>query len=422
MSNNKNFIVGITTFILLCILSALLLWQSKIYQEITGYQLVGRFQHIGGLIKGAEVRYRGYSVGQVKSIMPYPTHIDVVFFIKGKIKIPEGSEIKILFDGLVGENYVSIEARVGSNIMLSNNDIIIGSSGSDLAQFIDLGSQNLVHTEKILNALKTILTDETLFADIRGTVKNMNLVTEELRSYFDKSESKDMNHILNNIKSITDSSKKLTDTLATDESISAIQDTLKSMESLSSQLNNLSTVSQTILTDENATNISITIKNMRDISDNINSLLGSNRKESPHLFKSLTSLRFGTETQVLYNTSQDSGYFNTNFELGLGRYSLITGLGNKSGIAKIQHFQQSYFLRPKLRSRFGIIHDAEGIGLDYFLTKKLSFSGNYFNFNKNFYLLSTHFAIYDDLNFLLNMRNDNELKEQQLDLGLNYNF
>ena len=45
-----------------------------------------------------------------------------------------------------------------------------------------------------------------------------------------------------------------------------------------------------------------------------------------------------------------------------------------------------------------------------------------FDFNKNFYLLSTHFAIYNELNVLLNMRNDNELKEKQLDVGLNYNF
>ena len=415
MDNRKTVIVGIATFILLSILATLLIWQSNFFKEIAGYTLTGRFNQIGGLLKGSEVRYRGYNVGQVKRIIPNPEHIDVLFIVEGSIKIPEGSTIKILFDGLVGENYVSIEAKPGVHTFLKDKDIIKGKSGSDLANFIDLGSQNLVHTEEILLTLKRMVTDEGLFNGIKTTVENLESITNILLENVSGTNTESLSTLITNLNDISNNTKKITSQLSQDQTLSALNNSILNIEKSSSELSN-------ILNKNNANDIQDIIKNFKDISTNINQLLGKQKTKSPHILASLSSLRFGTNTGVFYNNNTQNGHFNTNFELGLGQYSLITGLGNKAGTTKLQHFQQSYFLSKNIRSRFGIIHNAEGLGLDYYLTNRFRLSANLFDFNNTYFLVSSYYTLYKAIDVQLNMRNDNQNKDTQLDLGVNYQF
>ena len=67
--SNKSLVVGIFTFLMLVVSMVLIIWQSDIFRKVTGYELVGRFDHIGGLIDGAAVRYRGYTIGHVVYIL-----------------------------------------------------------------------------------------------------------------------------------------------------------------------------------------------------------------------------------------------------------------------------------------------------------------------------------------------------------------
>ena len=296
MDNRKTVIVGIATFILLSILATLLIWQSNFFKEIAGYTLTGRFNQIGGLLKGSEVRYRGYNVGQVKRIIPNPEHIDVLFIVEGSIKIPEGSTIKILFDGLVGENYVSIEAKPGVHTFLKDKDIIKGKSGSDLANFIDLGSQNLVHTEEILLTLKRMVTDEGLFNGIKTTVENLESITNILLENVSGTNTESLSTLITNLNDISNNTKKITSQLSQDQTLSALNNSILNIEKSSSELSN-------ILNKNNANDIQDIIKNFKDISTNINQLLGKQKTKSPHILASLSSLRFGTNTGVFYNNN-----------------------------------------------------------------------------------------------------------------------
>ena len=180
--SNKSLVVGIFTFLMLVVSMVLIIWQSDIFRKVTGYELDGRFDHIGGLIDGAAVRYRGYTIGHVVYISPLPIHIDVKFFVDGQIEIPDDSKVKIMFDGLVGENYIQIEPGLNVESFLQDGDIINGKSGSDLANFIDLGSQNLVQSEAILTHLKSFLMDPILFSQIKRIISNVHDISTELSS------------------------------------------------------------------------------------------------------------------------------------------------------------------------------------------------------------------------------------------------
>ena len=46
METKKNFIVGIITFFLLVGTGSLIIWQTDIFQKISGYYVIGRFEQI----------------------------------------------------------------------------------------------------------------------------------------------------------------------------------------------------------------------------------------------------------------------------------------------------------------------------------------------------------------------------------------
>ncbi|XBQ15527.1 MAG: outer membrane lipid asymmetry maintenance protein MlaD [Oceanicaulis sp.] len=76
-----------------------------------GYTVVARFDSVGDLTRGAEVRVSGVPVGAVESI----SLDSETFFaraelnIRGDVQIPEDSTARIAMAGLLGGAYVAIE-------------------------------------------------------------------------------------------------------------------------------------------------------------------------------------------------------------------------------------------------------------------------------------------------------------------------
>ena len=87
----NNFKVGLVALIIASFAGAFVFWQNNIVQQFSGYDVKVRFDNIGSLIIGAEIRYRGFKVGRVTEIFPEPTHVDVLFWVQGDLKITKGS-------------------------------------------------------------------------------------------------------------------------------------------------------------------------------------------------------------------------------------------------------------------------------------------------------------------------------------------
>ena len=108
----NTVLVGLFASIILFILSFLLIWQSNLFIRVSGYELVGRFDSVGGLLTQSEVRFRGYRVGRVVDIQPKKDAILVRFSVTHDVQIPNGSSLRVIFDGLVGEKYVEVLQQI----------------------------------------------------------------------------------------------------------------------------------------------------------------------------------------------------------------------------------------------------------------------------------------------------------------------
>ena len=174
--NIKAFKVGIISFLLISAISILLIWKSGLLLKASGTELYGSFDTINGLLNGAEVRYRGYKIGQVFEINPQPKEILVKFLVEEGVDIPTGSKLKVVFDGLVGEKYLGISPNFESTKMVVSGDTLYGRASLGLASFVDIGAKNLETTKEILDTFNQIFSSE----DVASSIKNGLLQIEQI--------------------------------------------------------------------------------------------------------------------------------------------------------------------------------------------------------------------------------------------------
>ena len=90
-----------------------------------GYQIRAVFQDIGGLKPKAAVKSAGVVVGRVKAIeFDNKTFQAVaVLDMDGQYKFPNDSLLKIMTSGLLGDQYVGIEAGYGETVWQPNEQV-----------------------------------------------------------------------------------------------------------------------------------------------------------------------------------------------------------------------------------------------------------------------------------------------------------
>src|SRR5688500_5937817 len=76
------------------------------------YQVTAKFDNIGGLKRQAAVKSAGVVVGRVDSITfdDKSFQARAVLALESRYKFPRDSSLKILTSGLLGEQYIGIEA------------------------------------------------------------------------------------------------------------------------------------------------------------------------------------------------------------------------------------------------------------------------------------------------------------------------
>lgn len=75
------------------------------------YEVTARFNNVGGLPRGADVRIAGVKAGVVRSIEGDPERFEAVvrLSVDPQWELPDDSDARIVTDGLLGGSYVSIE-------------------------------------------------------------------------------------------------------------------------------------------------------------------------------------------------------------------------------------------------------------------------------------------------------------------------
>ena len=128
MQRSKNDIwvglfvlIGAVAILFLALQSANLL--SLSFQKT--YQVTALFDNIGGLKKQAAVKSAGVVVGRVKNIVfdSKTYQAKVVMAIETQHQFPKDSSLKILTSGLLGEQYIGIEAGADEKTLAEGDKV-----------------------------------------------------------------------------------------------------------------------------------------------------------------------------------------------------------------------------------------------------------------------------------------------------------
>ncbi|TWO67850.1 outer membrane lipid asymmetry maintenance protein MlaD [Caenimonas sedimenti] len=141
MEHSKNdvwvglfVLVGAAALLFLALQSAnLLSWSFQ-----SSYKLGARFDNIGGLKPKAAVKSAGVVVGRVESI-GFDTktfQANVQLALDNRYQFPKDSSLKILTSGLLGEQYIGIEAGADEKVLAPGDTITTTQSAVVLENLI----------------------------------------------------------------------------------------------------------------------------------------------------------------------------------------------------------------------------------------------------------------------------------------------
>ncbi len=96
-----------------------------------GYEIAARFSRVDGVNPGTDVRMSGIKIGTVSRLDLDPkTYAAVAYMsLRDDIRLPDDSSVRITSEGLLGGNYLSVEAG-GSQTMLAAGGEIENTQGA----------------------------------------------------------------------------------------------------------------------------------------------------------------------------------------------------------------------------------------------------------------------------------------------------
>lgn len=102
------------------------------------YQVTAKFDNIGGLKPKAAVKSSGVVVGRVESITfdDKTFQARVVLGLQSQYAFPKDSSLKILTSGLLGEQYIGIEAGAEEKVLATGDTVTATQSAVVLENLI----------------------------------------------------------------------------------------------------------------------------------------------------------------------------------------------------------------------------------------------------------------------------------------------
>ncbi len=208
--------------------------------------LYSRYQKIDGLVTANPVMINGKQVGSVNKIFFAPDHsgdLIVTFIIKDKFPIPKNTVARIINATLLGAK--SVDLRLGnSKEMVQSGDTLKGSVevtlkdevNSALAPMKARAERLLSNVDTLVRGLSKLFSNDAQgnihksFADVAGTLHNLNITTAELKVMV-KDNSVHVSRTLSNLDSLSGAlSDSRMDLRATIHNFKDISDTLSKAE------------------------------------------------------------------------------------------------------------------------------------------------------------------------------------------------
>lgn len=364
--------LGIFVFCAIIIFSVGIIWKSSLVLRAQGYVIYGSFNAVNGLLSGAEVRYRGYLIGTVSSMVPDPHDIKVKLYIKRGINITEGSTLRVDFDGLIGEKYINIVPNETSTTFVRSGATLKGFTAAGLVDFVNTGTQNLDETKQILEVFRKIITSKKSEESLQHFIINMDSVTKKLDSvlgnideFFNKTSMNDwtlrINNIIIGLDELLKSLNAIVGTIEDSEDTGSIYSMIENLESFTKTLEQ-----ETAGIMKDAKSVSSRVKNNTNFLEN-------------------TSLKMSAS--LINDNEYDLGSY---FSVSKNIFGLVVGNKGVGNSAKITQMTYGRKLTEGLQANVGLVENAPGVKIEHDLTKTITLEHSLYNATNWMYRLKTN--------------------------------
>ncbi len=137
---HRNHIEAVLGAVVLAI-AAIFLWFAYSVADIktnSGYPITARFDKVGGLKTGSDVRLSGIKVGTVTSMSldPKTYQAQVEISLRNDLQLPADTVAEISSEGLLGGNFLSLVPGSEETMIPSGGNIKYTQSPVDLVQLL----------------------------------------------------------------------------------------------------------------------------------------------------------------------------------------------------------------------------------------------------------------------------------------------
>lgn len=113
-------------------------YSSSQKNEVSGYNLLAKFEKVDGILIGSDIKLAGVKVGTIKTINIDPSSYQAVvtFSMKETLQIPVDSTASIVSEGLMGGKYISINPGMSQEMLKENGEITLTQSSLNFESLI----------------------------------------------------------------------------------------------------------------------------------------------------------------------------------------------------------------------------------------------------------------------------------------------
>jgi len=371
---STNTKVGVITVLGFAVLFGLFTWKSGMVVKIQGYEIIGEFSDVGGLLETADVRYRGYRVGRVSRIVPESKSILVYAKIKSSVKIPKDSRFRIAFDGLIGQKYIGVVPG-SSKEVLSPNEVIQGIKAAGIVDFIDEGALSLIEARKLITSIRKMIEDNEIQGSLVRSATNIENTTKQLTEVIPN-----INKVVNNLDVAINN---INDVIGEPQVKDELKQTLTNLHQSSEDLKDaLQGVKKITNNDKLRENIEKTIQNLREITDDFNNGEGGDLTSSLDKARMLATMKVQPKGALLYHSETEKATGRAGVDLKIGKSrSFFLGLREdrtEGSLNKVDLISER-MKDKKVSYRFGIITSELGAGVGYKINNNLKLIGEIFD-------------------------------------------